>query len=31
LEGIRKLGLASSLKEDFLLKTAGVFAAENSD
>jgi hypothetical protein len=29
LEGIRKLGLASSLKEDFLLKTAEFFAAEN--
>jgi hypothetical protein len=31
LDGIRKLGLASSLKEDFLLKTAEFFAAENSD
>lgn len=31
LEGIRKLGLASSLKADFLLKTAEFFAAENSD
>jgi len=31
LEGIRKLGLASSLKEDFLLKTAEFFAAENGD
>ncbi len=30
LEGIRKLGLASSLKEDFLLKTAEFFAAENN-
>jgi hypothetical protein len=31
LDGIRKLGLASSLKEDFLLKTAEFFAAENGD
>jgi hypothetical protein len=31
LDGIRKLGLASSLKEDFLLKTAEFFAAESSD
>jgi hypothetical protein len=31
LEGIRKLGLASSLKPDFLLKTAEFFAAENGD
>ena len=31
LDGIRKLGLASSLKPDFLLKTAEFFAAENSD
>ena len=31
LDGIRKLGLASSLKPDFLLKTAEYFAAENSD
>jgi hypothetical protein len=31
LEGIRRLGLASSLKEDFLLKTAEFFAAENGD
>jgi hypothetical protein len=31
LEGIRKLGLASSLKSDFLLKTAEFFAAENGD
>jgi hypothetical protein len=29
LDGIRKLGLASSLKEDFLLKTAEFVAAEN--
>ena len=29
LDGIRKLNLASSLKEDFLLKTAEFFAAEN--
>ncbi len=31
LDGIRKLGLASSLKPDFLLKTAEFFAAENGD
>ena len=31
LEGIRKLGLASSLKSDFLLKTAEFFAADNGD
>ncbi len=31
LEGIRRLGLASSLKEDFLLRTAEFFAAENGD
>ena len=31
LDGIRKLGLASSLKEDFLLKTAEFFAAKNGD
>ena len=31
LNGIRKLGLASSLKPDFLLKTAEFFAAENGD
>jgi len=31
LNGIRKLGLASSLKADFLLKTAEFFAAENGD
>ena len=31
LEGIRRLGLASSLKEDFLLKTAEFFVAENGD
>jgi hypothetical protein len=31
LEGIRKFGLASSLKADFLLKTAEFFTAENSD
>lgn len=31
LEGIRKLGLASSLKEDFLLKTAEFFAAEDGN
>lgn len=31
LEGIRKLGLASSLKPDFLLKTAEFFAAENGE
>jgi len=31
LEGIRKLSLASSLKPDFLLKTAEFFAAESSD
>lgn len=31
LDGIRKLGLASSLKSDFLQKTAEFFAAENGD
>jgi len=31
LDGIRKLNLASSLKEDFLLKTAEFFAAEKGD
>lgn len=31
LEGIHKLGLASSLKEDFLLKTAEFFAAEDGN
>lgn len=31
LEGIRKLGLASSLKPDFLQKTAEFFAAENGE
>jgi len=31
LDGIRKLGLASSLKPDFLLKSAEFFAAENGD
>lgn len=31
LEGIRKLNLASSLKPDFLLRTAEYFAAENGD
>lgn len=31
LEGIHKLSLASSLKPDFLLKTAEFFAAESSD
>ncbi len=31
LDGIHKLGLASSLKPDFLLKTAEFFAAENGD
>ena len=31
LEGIQKMGLASSLKPDFLLKTAEFFAAESSD
>jgi hypothetical protein len=31
LDGIRKLGLASSLKEDFLLKTAEFFAAGHGD
>lgn len=31
LKGIRKLGLASSLKSDFLLKTAEFFAAENGE
>jgi hypothetical protein len=31
LEGIRQLGLASSLKPDFLLKSAEYFAAENGD
>jgi hypothetical protein len=31
LEGIRRLGLASSLKADFLLRTAEFFAAENGD
>lgn len=31
LDGIRKLGLASSLKSDFLLKTAEFFGAENCD
>ncbi len=31
LDGIRKLGLASSLKPDFLLKSAEYFAAENGD
>jgi hypothetical protein len=31
LDGIRKLGLASSLKADFLQKTAEFFAAENGD
>jgi hypothetical protein len=31
LDGIHKLGLASSLKPDFLLKTAEFFTAENGD
>ncbi|HEV2437676.1 MAG TPA: response regulator transcription factor [Verrucomicrobiae bacterium] len=31
LEGIRRLSLASSLKPDFLLKTAEYFAAESTD
>lgn len=31
LDGIRKLNLASSLKPDFLLKSAEYFAAENGD
>jgi hypothetical protein len=31
LDGIRKLGLASSLKPDFLQKTAEFFAAENGE
>jgi hypothetical protein len=31
LEGIRKLGLASSLKPDFLLKAAEFFATENGE
>ena len=31
LDGIRKLGLASSLKPDFLLKTAEFFTAEKGD
>ena len=29
VDGIRKLGLASSLKPDFLQKTAEFFTAEN--
>jgi len=31
LDGIRKLGLASSLKPDFLLRTAEFFTAEKGD